>query len=125
MNWLYVAFGGALGSMARYFMQTFIGRISGVSFPYGTLFVNISGSLIMGMFIGWLGRTTPSNAQDLRLLIAVGVLGGYTTFSSFSLDAITLMDEQKYMAMAAYVLGSVILSLMGLYAGLRLMRVLA
>jgi CrcB protein len=126
MNLLYVAIGGALGSVARYLMQTLIGKYSGVTFPYGTLIVNISGSIIMGLFIGWLaGRQTLSNAQDLRLFIAVGILGGYTTFSSFSLEAITLYEEGKVAAMAAYIIASVVISLLGLLAGLRLMRAFA
>lgn len=122
MTWLYIAIGGALGSMARYFMQSAIGRYAGLDFPYGTLIVNITGSVLMGIFIGWLARVDQGHAQNLRLFVAIGVLGGYTTFSSFSLDAITLMEEGKLSAMAVYVLSSVVISVAGLYAGLRFIR---
>ncbi len=126
MAYLYVALGGAIGSVARYLMQSFVGHYTGNAFPWGTLMVNISGSLLMGLFIGWLaGRTSLSNANDLRLFVAVGIMGGYTTFSSFSLDAINLMEEGKWGAMGIYVLGSVLLSLAGLLAGLLLMRLFA
>jgi CrcB protein len=79
----------------------------------------------MGVFIGWLARALPANAADLRLFIAVGILGGYTTFSSFSLDAITLLEEGKWMAMSIYIITSVVLSLAGLMLGLKLMRAFA
>ncbi len=125
MTWAYVALGGAIGSVFRYLMQTLIGQYAGVDFPYGTLIVNITGSVLMGIFIGSMARMLPQHAQELRLLIAVGILGGYTTFSSFSLDAITLLEEGKFMAMSVYVVSSVVLSLAGLYAGLRLMRMFA
>jgi CrcB protein len=126
MNLIYVAIGGAIGSVMRYLMQNLIGHLTGMAFPYGTLIVNISGSVLMGVFIGWLtARTSLTNAHDIRLFVAVGILGGYTTFSSFSLDAIVLMEEGKWMAMAMYVLSSVLLSLGGLLLGLRLMRVFA
>jgi fluoride exporter len=122
MMLLYVAIGGALGSVARFLMQSFVGQVAGNEFPYGTLLVNISGSLLMGVFIGWLARTTPANAPDLRMFVAVGILGGYTTFSSFSLDAITLMEQGKWVSMGVYILASVIVSLLGLIAGLQFIR---
>lgn len=125
MTLLYVAIGGAIGSVARYLMMSFIGHYTGTEFPYGTLLVNISGSLLMGILIGWLARTLPANQQDIRLFVAVGILGGYTTFSSFSLDAITLLEEGKWGAMSSYIMASVACSLAGLYAGLRLMRAFA
>jgi len=125
MNMLYVAIGGAIGSVARYLMQSFIGRSWGGEFPYGTLAVNVSGSLAMGLLIGWLARAMPERAMDLRLFLAVGVLGGYTTFSSFSLDAITLFEEGKWLYMSVYVLASVACSLLGLLAGLYIVRALA
>jgi len=125
MAYLYVALGGALGSVARYLMQSFIGHYTGPGFPYGTLIVNISGSAIMGLFIGWLARGDLLHGQDLRLFVAIGILGGYTTFSSFSLESITLMEEGRWGAMGAYIAASVVLSLAGLLMGLRLMRAFA
>lgn len=122
MNMLYVAVGGAAGAVLRFLMMNFIGHRLGNAFPYSTLIVNVSGSLVMGMLIGWLARTLPANASELRLLLAVGVLGGYTTFSSFSLDAITLFEEGRFGPMVIYITASVLLSLLGLIGGLYLMR---
>lgn len=122
MNMLYVAVGGAIGSVLRYLTQNLIGEWTGKGFPYGTMFVNIAGSLAMGALVGWLARTTPGNAHDIRLFVAVGVLGGFTTFSSFSLDAMTLYQEGKMAQMAAYILLSVIFSLAGLLAGLTVVK---
>lgn len=123
MNLIYVAVGGALGSVLRYLLQNLIGVLTGKGFPYGTMCINILGSFAMGLLVGWLARTTPDNAQAIRLFIAVGVLGGFTTFSSFSLDAITLMQEGKTAAMVSYVLVSVFCALIGLLGGLQLMRI--
>lgn len=122
MNILYVAVGGAIGSVIRYAMMNLIGHHWGNIFPYATVIINITGSLLMGLLIGWLARTLPANAPDMRLFLAVGVLGGYTTFSSFSLDAIILMENGKWLQMLIYIASSVIFSLAGLLAGLAIMR---
>jgi CrcB protein len=125
MELVYVAIGGALGSMGRYLMAMFVGHYTGNSFPYGTLVINITGSTLMGVLIGWLGRTAPEHAREIQLFLAVGILGGYTTFSAFSLDAIKLMEDGKFLAMGAYISASVICSLLGLIAGLHIMRAIA
>ena len=122
MNIILVAIGGALGAVARYLMMNLIGHNLGNNFPYATVIVNVSGSLAMGLLIGWLANAIPQNASDIRLFLAVGVLGGYTTFSSFSLDAITLFERGELAAMAIYILSSVCLSLIGLLAGLYIVR---
>jgi len=122
MTLVYVAVGGAIGSVLRYLMMVLIGHNLGNNFPYSTLIVNVSGSFVMGLLIGWLSSTLPANASDIRLFVAVGVLGGYTTFSTFSLDAIALMEDGKILDMVAYIVLSVILSLGGVIAGLYLMR---
>ena len=122
MNLIYVAIGGAIGAVMRYLMMILIGHNLGNDFPYSTLLVNISGSFAMGVLIGWLARTLPVNASDIRLFVAVGVLGGYTTFSSFSLDAITLIEEGRLFSVITYITASVLLSLIGLMAGLYLTR---
>lgn len=123
MNLVYVACGGAIGSVLRYLTQNLVGTWTGKGFPYGTMLVNILGSFAMGVLIGWLSRTLPENSHDIRLFVAVGVLGGFTTFSSFALDAITLLEEGKLVAMAIYILVSVACALAGLLAGLQLMRI--
>lgn len=122
MDILYVAIGGAIGSVIRYIMMNILGHSLGNNFPYSTIIVNVSGSFLMGVLIGWLANALPINAGNIRLLLAIGVLGGYTTFSSFSLDAITLMEEGRLLLMAFYILASVLLSLAGLVGGLYLMR---
>jgi len=94
-------------------------------FPAATLVVNIVGSLAMGLLIGLLARTTPQLQNEIRLFVAIGVLGGFTTFSSFSLDAITLLERGDLALAAAYIGGSVLLSLAGLTLGLWAVRVVA
>ena len=120
--YLLVGIGGAIGSIARYGSGVLVGRVWPSSFPLATMLVNISGSLVMGMFIGWLARTTPAWQADARLFVAVGVLGGFTTFSSFSLDTVALLERGALGQAALYVLGSVLVSILALFAGLLVMR---
>jgi CrcB protein len=86
------------------------------------MLINISGSIVMGLFIGYLARTTPAWQADARLFFAVGVLGGFTTFSTFSLDAIAMFERGEIVQMLTYILVSVIVGVAALYAGLLLMR---
>ena len=120
--YLLVALGGALGSVARYGAGVLVGKAWGSTFPLGTMLINIAGSLAMGLFIGYLARTTPSWQADARLFVAVGVFGGFTTFSSFSLDAIAMLERGELAQTGAYVIGSVLIGLAALYGGLVLMR---
>jgi CrcB protein len=117
-----VGLGGALGSMARYGTGVLVGRVWSSAFPLATLLINIAGSLAMGLFIGWLARTTPSWQADARLFVAVGIFGGFTTFSSFSLDAIALIERGEIGQAAIYVLVSVVVAIVALYGGLLAMR---
>jgi len=120
--YLLVAVGGALGSMARYGTGVLVGKVWDSAFPLGTMLINIVGSLAMGLFVGYLVRTTPDWQADARLFVAVGILGGFTTFSSFSLDAIAMLERGEIGQMLLYVLGSVIVGVAALYGGLLLMR---
>ena len=120
--YLLVGIGGAIGSVARYGSGVMVGRVWPSSFPMATMMVNISGSLLMGLFIGWLARTTPAWQADARLFFAVGVLGGFTTLSSFSLDTVVLLERGEIGQAALYVGGSVIVSVAALFAGLLVMR---
>jgi CrcB protein len=120
--YLLVAVGGALGSMARYGTGVLVGRAWSSSFPLGTMLINIAGSLAMGLFIGYLARTTPSWQADARLFVAVGIFGGFTTFSSFSLDAIAMMERGEIGLALLYVVVSVVIGIAALYGGLLLMR---
>lgn len=119
---LLVGAGGALGAMMRFGVSSIIGRLWPSQFPAATLVVNIVGSLAMGLLIGWLARTLPAWAAEARLFVAVGVLGGFTTFSAFSLDAIALIERGIWGQAALYVLLSVVLCLSGLYCGLLMTR---
>lgn len=108
--------------MARYGAGVLVGRVWASSFPLATLLINIVGSIVMGLFVGYLARTMPAWQEDGRLFFAVGVLGGFTTFSSFSLDAIAMIERGEIGQMLLYVLVSVLAAIAGLYAGLLLMR---
>jgi CrcB protein len=119
---LLVGAGGAIGAMARYGTGMLVGRLWPMGFPLATLLINILGSLAMGMFIGLMARWLPAWQSDARLFAAVGVLGGFTTFSSFSLDAITLIERGELLQAGLYVLLSVVLCLIGLYLGLLMTR---
>lgn len=120
--YLLVGIGGALGSMARYGGGVLVGRLWPMAFPLATLLINIIGSLAMGLFIGFLARTTPSWQADARLFVAVGVFGGFTTFSSFSLDTIVLIERGEIGQAVLYVLISVLVAVAALYGGLVVMR---
>ncbi|NBX04004.1 MAG: fluoride efflux transporter CrcB [Alphaproteobacteria bacterium] len=126
MNYLalaYVAGGGALGSVGRYLLTNIINTIMGPgTFPYAIFIVNITGSFFMGLCVGFMAALAPERAKEMHLLFAVGVLGGYTTFSTFSLDAYMLIEQGLYMQAALYMLGSVLLSVAGLAGGLAIMR---
>lgn len=118
---LAVALGGAAGASARYMVSAALLRLMGDAFPYGTLFVNVVGSFLMGVLIETVAMKV-SMPKDVQALLATGFLGGFTTFSAFSLDAVTLFERQAYAATVAYVLGSVVLSITALVVGLVLVR---
>tara|TARA_R110000787_G_scaffold1497_13_gene6536 strand:- start:19619 stop:19999 length:381 start_codon:yes stop_codon:yes gene_type:complete len=118
---LSVAIGGALGACARYGVAQVMLRQLGPGYPYGTLFVNIVGSFLMGVLIELIAlRWSPS--PELRVLLVTGFLGGFTTFSAFSLDVALMVEKGEMLSAAGYILLSVILSIAGLFAGLHLMR---
>ncbi len=114
---LYVGIGGALGAMARYGLTVGAGKWLGVEFPFGTLFANMIGSLLMGVLIG-LSAHYLTLSQEMRGFLAVGVLGGFTTFSAFSMDAISLFQRQMVPEALIYMAASVIFSLLLLALGM-------
>jgi fluoride exporter len=122
---LYVGFGGAFGAMLRYATTDLVARFNSAGFPYGTLVVNVVGCLLMGVWIALMTVMPAAKAKDLHLLFAVGALGGFTTFSAFSLDVFLLGERELYLQMAMYIVGSVILSVMALLAGIWLVRMVA
>jgi CrcB protein len=120
---LYVMVGGAVGSGARYLTGRAMLSLLGPDYPFGTLAVNLIGGLLMGMLVGVLARNTAS--ETWRLLLGVGVLGGFTTFSAFSLDVVTMIERGAIGVAFGYVLVSVIGSVAALFAGLSAVRAVA
>ncbi len=120
---LAVAIGGAIGSVARYLVGIGSGKLFGVGFPWGTLIINVTGSFLIGAFVG-LFATKWDLPQAARVFLTVGICGGYTTFSTFSLDAWYLIERGQTVASAAYMIGSVVLSVAALVAALHLIRAL-
>jgi len=120
---LLVAVGGAIGSLLRYYVGLGSLRLMGPSFPWGTLIVNVVGCFIIGVFAEMIMRRFNASVE-LRLLLITGFLGGFTTFSAFSLDAITLFERGDVFSGGIYIVASVGLSMAAVMAGLGLMRVL-
>lgn len=120
--YLLIGCGGALGAMARYGCSSALGRLLPPNFPFAILLINIAGSIAMGLLVGLLGRLGAGWAEQARLFVAVGLLGGFTTFSSFSLDTVTLIERGAVLPAALYVLLSVAVSVAGLYLGLLVTR---
>ena len=118
---LLAAAGGAFGSAARYFVNISSGQLFGLGFPWGTIAVNIAGSFLMGLVVA-LGALKFSLSNEMRVLIATGFLGGFTTFSSFSLDFALLVERKHYGLAGLYAAGSVTLSILALFAALLLVR---
>lgn len=121
MSYLLVFLGGGLGSALRHTINLLCMRGLGTGFPWGTLIINITGSTVMGLIAGYLAFKGGAS-QPWRLFLMTGVLGGFTTFSAFSLDAMLLYERGQILLATAYVLGSVVLSLVGIAGGLALIR---
>lgn len=113
--------GGALGSGARYLVNAGAARWLGVAFPWATLFVNIAGSFAMGLLVEYV-ILKHNGSPELRTFLATGILGGFTTFSAFSLDVATLADRGDVALAAIYVVVSVAVSIAALYTGIALAR---
>ena len=120
---LYVMVGGAVGSGARYLTGRAMLSLLGPDYPFGTLAVTLIGGLLMGVLVGVLARNDAS--EHWRLLLAVGVLGGFTTFSAFSLEVVTMIERGAFGVAFGYVLVSVIGSIAALFAGLSAVRAVA
>jgi len=121
-SFLTVALGGAIGASARHGLGVMTLRIFGTGFPIGTFLANIIGGLLMGLLVGWLVRDMPSSGNTIRLFAGVGVLGGFTTFSAFSLEAMRMLETKAYGVFLVYVGASVILSIAAVALGLFIMR---
>ena len=121
MGYLIVFLGGGLGAAVRHGINIAAARLLGTAFPYGTLVINITGSLIMGLVAAYFALKGDAS-QHWRLFLTTGILGGYTTFSAFSLDAALLYERGEIGLAALYVIASVALSIAGLFAGFALVR---
>lgn len=118
---LSIAAGGAIGAVSRHFVNVASAGAFGLGFPWGTMIVNIAGSFVMGLLIGLFAQADHVT-QDVRAFLTIGFLGAFTTFSTFSLDAVALYERGEMGLSAAYIIGSVVLSIAGLFAGLMLVR---
>lgn len=121
---LLVAVGGALGSVLRFGVGRWAIALTGPGFPSGTFVVNIIGGFLMGLLAGWLARFG-DGGEELRLLLGVGVLGGFTTFSAFSLEVYNMITRAEVALAAAYAMSSVAGSVLAVLAGVWVMRSLA
>jgi CrcB protein len=121
MNYVLVFVGGGLGATLRHVINMTCARCMGAAFPWGTFIINITGSTVMGLIAGYLAYKGEAS-QPWRLFLMTGILGGYTTFSAFSLDTAVLYERGELGLALVYVLGSVVLSIAGLFAGLALVR---
>lgn len=118
-----VAAGGALGSVGRYLVGIGAGRLFGTSLPWGTLIINVTGSFLIGTFAGLFAMKWDL-PQAARIFLTVGICGGYTTFSTFSLDAWYLIERDQTMASLGYMVASVVLSVAALAGALQLVKIL-
>ena len=121
MLYLVVFLGAGIGGALRHGVNVASGRLFGFEFPWGTMFVNIAGSFLMGALAGWFAFR-PGVDQHMRLFLTTGILGGFTTFSAFSLDTALLVERHRYGLAAGYAAGSVILSIAALFIGLAMFR---
>ena len=123
---LHVALGGAAGAALRYHvgraMTQWLGAPIMGAFPFATLAVNAVGSLLMGVLAGWLVRSGADTSEQTRLLLGAGVLGGFTTFSAFSLEMVMLIERGQYLFATLYAVPSFALGITGLMVGLAVMR---
>ena len=114
----WIAVGGALGALARYGVSGLFQGPAGAAFPWGTFVVNASGSFLIGFTLRWLETTTAS--PDVRAFLTVGLLGAFTTFSTFSWEAVKLLQDGEWLRASGYVAGSVAFGLAGVVAGIAL-----
>ncbi|KAK0351559.1 hypothetical protein LTR94_024462 [Friedmanniomyces endolithicus] len=122
-RFLLVAAGGALGSAARYGLGLAAMRLApGAGWPIATFAANVSGGLLMGLLAGYLAHSSGGRHEEIRLFAAVGLLGGFTTFSSYSLEAVLMLERRDYGLALTYVAGSVIVAIAALMVGLMIAR---
>jgi CrcB protein len=116
-----VAGGGIVGAVARYLVYVAVGQLLGADFPYATLIVNVLGSFVMGVLVETMALVWTASTE-MRLFLTTGMLGAFTTFSTFSLDFAVLYERRDFALCALYAIASFLLSVSALFAGLHLMR---
>lgn len=118
---IYIAIGGAIGSLLRYYTSSYIYSLFKIDFPTGTITVNIIGSLLMGLIVGYYIKNNIDNT-DLKAFLTIGLLGGFTTFSAFSLDAMNLIEKGALTHAIIYIALSVFVSIVALFIGFYISR---
>jgi len=118
---LVVAIGEAIGGVSRFYLGAAVQQRVGLDFPAGTFLVNISGSLLLGFIVRY-ALQSGTISPEVRAMLTTGFCGGYTTFSTFSYEALVMLDDGRYGRAAAYIFGSVALSLVAVYAGFELAK---
>lgn len=116
-----IAMGAAAGGVSRFYLGSAIQQRLGTSFPWGTLAINITGSLLLGFLIRY-AMATPAISMEVRAMLTIGFCGGYTTFSSYSYETLVLLEEGQFGRAALYSMGSVMLALFATFAGFMLAR---
>ena len=119
---IFVFLGGGMGSLARYLVGVQALRAFGMAWPYGTFIVNVAGGLLMGFLVGFLAHRGGADQDRWRVLFGVGMLGGFTTFSAFTLEVALMVERRSYGQAGAYVAASVLLALAALFAGMLIAR---
>ena len=122
MNVLIVFLGAGIGGSIRHGVNLLAARLVGMAFPYGTLSINIVGSMVMGLCAAYFAFRGADASQPWRLFLTTGILGGFTTFSSFSMETMLLLEQHGFARAGAYVLASVVLCLTGAWAGISIGR---
>ena len=122
-TYIAIAFGGAIGAVSRYWLYSAVQRLHDSGFPLGTFVVNVLGSFLIGVFFVLLAEKAQISEQ-WRPIIVVGFLGGLTTFSTFSLDALLLFEQGHYNTALFYIISSIVLCLIAAFAGMQLTRVM-
>lgn len=123
LQYLWIGLGGFIGANTRYLLQQWIANRWGGDFPYGTLFINISGSFVIGLFLT-LSTGRLALPPEARLFVAVGFLGGYTTFSSFSYETLRLLEQGQWWPTMLYFFGNIGLGMLGVFLGVVLARLI-
>ncbi len=123
IGYLLVFLGGGIGAAARHWVNRTALALLGPNYPSGTLAVNILGSIVMGLLAGWFEFRGETTTAAERLFLTTGILGGFTTFSAFALDSALMWERHDVVEMIVYVVASVVVSVVGLFAGLYVMRI--